>query len=119
MMHPWRSHGSAQTILLVAVLQLISVPVLGFLVQPPAAPTGRSVLTSSPPPSASVVPVFIPQRKHVVVRQSTIPDGSGGMPPMPLGGESEYEYESEFSDQQAVREGGDGGRETGSWGGGG
>jgi hypothetical protein len=80
------------------------------LVRTPLGQTRRTVLTSSPPSSApSVVPMVLPQRV-VVVRQSTVPDGSDGMPPMPLGGESVYEYESEYPDQQAVREGGGRGR---------
>lgn len=82
------------------LLVVVPAPVLGFLVRPPVAQTSRFLSTSSPP--SSVVSVVLPQRQRVVVRQSTVPDGSDGMPPMPLGGESEYEYESEYSDQQAV-----------------
>jgi len=97
----------ALTMLLVVVLLLVPAPVLGFLVRAPVVQTGRSLSTSSS--SASVVPVVLPQRQRVAVRQSTVPDGSDGMPPMPMGGESEYEYESEYSDQQAVRPGRRGG----------
>lgn len=107
MIRPRPTQGAALTMLIVVVLLLMPAPpVLGFLVRPPLGQTARSVLTSSPPASASVVPTFLPQRQRVVVRQSTVPDGSDGMPPMPMGGESVYEYESEYPDQQAVRVGG-------------
>jgi hypothetical protein len=106
MMRPRPTQGAALTMLFVVGLLLVPAPVLGFLVRTPLGQTRRTVLTSSPPSSApSVVPMVLPQRV-VVVRHSTVPDGSDGMPPMPLGGESVYEYESEYPDQQAVREGG-------------
>lgn len=101
-MRPWPAQGLAGTTLLLVVLLLVPTPVVSFLVRPPLVQTRHSFLTSSPPPLPCVT-VVQPRRELVVVRQSTVPDGSDNMPPMPQGGESEYEYESEYSDQQAVR----------------
>jgi|SRR6056297_2486541 len=111
---------------LLMLLMLSPVPTEGFLTRAPM--TLRKIQHTAPSSAPSCGPAGdCIRRQHVIARLSARPEDEGinnegsnsglgagehdkeppnlehGVSPMPTGGESEYEYQSEYTDQQAVR----------------